>query len=170
MVARGRRFQPRPGQKGGSETGPSPVDRARAGSKHHLLVDQGGLPLAWALTGGNRHDVTQLIPLLESVPAVRGAVGRPRRRPERLIADRGYDFDKQRRLLRRRGIEPVIARRQSEHGSGLGRYRWVVERTFAWLHQFKRLLVRYERRAEMHEAMLALGCCLVCFRRLRCSL
>jgi len=146
------------------------VDRGRRGSKHHLLVDQSGLPLAWRLTGGNRHDVTQLIPLLEAVPAVRGAVGRPRRRPERLLADRGYDFETQRRALRERGIEPVIARRQTEHGSGLGRYRWVVERTFAWLHHFKRLLVRYERRAEMHEAMLALGCCLVCFRRLRCSL
>jgi transposase len=145
------------------------VDRGRAGSKHHLLVDQTGLPLAWALTGGNRNDITQLIPLVEAVPAVRGAVGRPRRRPDRLLADRGYDHDTHRRLLRERGIEPVIARRQTAHGSGLGRYRWVVERTFAWLHHFKRLLVRYERRAEMHEAMLALGCCLVCFRRLRCS-
>ena len=55
----------------------------------------------------------------------------------------------------------------SEHGSGLGRYRWVVERTFAWLHQFKRLLVRYDRHADIHEAFLALGCCLVCYRRFR---
>jgi len=61
-------------------------------------------------------------------------------------------------------------RRQTEHGSGLGRYRWVVERTFAWLHQLKRLLVRYDRRREIHEAFLALGCCLVCYRRLRNSL
>jgi transposase len=59
----------------------------------------------------------------------------------------------------------VIARRKTEHGSGRGRVRRVVERTFAHLHQFKRLLVRYERRSEMHEAMLALGCCLICFRR-----
>jgi transposase len=43
----------------------------------------------------------------------------------------------------------------------------VIERTFAWLHQFKRLLVRYDRRADMHEAFLAIGCCLVCYRRLR---
>jgi transposase len=101
------------------------------------------------------------------VPAVHGLVGRPRRRPERLSADRGYDHDKYRRLLRERGIKPEIARRESEHGSGLGRARWVVERTFAWLHQFKRLLVRYERRADIHRAMLALACCLVCYRRLR---
>src|SRR5712691_5909532 len=167
MVARDRRCQPRAGQKRGSETGPSPVDRGRNGSKHHLLVDANGTPLAWTLTGGNRHDVTQLIPLLDRVPPVSGVVGRPRRRPERLIADRGYDYDKQRRLVRQRGITPVIARKQTDHGSGLGTLRWVVERTFAHLHQFKRLLVRYERRAEMHEAMLAIGCCLICFRRLR---
>jgi transposase len=100
------------------------------------------------------------------VPPVAGRVGRPRRRPDQLIADRGYDFDKHRRLVRERGIRPVIARRKTEHGSGLGTVRWVVERTFAHLHQFKRLLVRYERSAEMHEAMLAIGCCLICFRRL----
>jgi len=167
MVASDRRFQPRAGEKGGSETGPSPVDRGRAGSKHHLLVDATGIPLAYTLTGGNRNDVTQLIPLLERVPAVAGLVGRPRQRPDAVVADRGYDHDKYRRLVRKLGVTPVIARRQTEHGSGLGAVRWVVERSFAHLHQFKRLLIRYERRAEMHEAMLALGCCLVCHRRLR---
>lgn len=99
-----------------------------------------------------------------------GVVGRPRRRPASIVADRGYDHDKYRRLLRERGIKPLIARRQTKHGSRLGRVRWVVERTFAWLHNLKRLLVRYERRADMHEALLALGCCLVCFRRLRSSI
>jgi transposase len=167
VVAGGRGRQPRAGEKGGSATGPSPVDRARNGSKHHLLVDATGIPLAWTLTGGNRHDVTQLIPLVDRVPPVRGRVGRPRRRPDRLSADRGYDYPSHRRQLCRRGIAPEIARRNTEHGSGLGRYRWVVERTFAWLHQFKRLLVRYDRRGEIHEAFLALGCCLVCYRRLR---
>jgi transposase len=99
------------------------------------------------------------------VPDVRGLVGRPRSRPVEIVGDRGYDHDKYRRLVRKRGIRPVIARRKTEHGSGLGTVRWVVERTFAHLHQFKRLLVRYERRSEMHEAMLALGCCLICYRR-----
>jgi IS5 family transposase len=109
--------------------GPSPVDRARPGSKHHLLVDATGIPLAWTVTGGNRNDVTQLVPLLERIPPVRGKVGRPRRRPQRVTADRGYDHDKYRRELRRRGIAPEIARRQTQHGSGLGRARWVVEAT-----------------------------------------
>jgi transposase len=121
------------------------------------------------VTGGNRNDVTQLVPLIERIPPVRGVVGRPRFRPNELVADRGYDHDKHRRLVRERGIRPVIARRQTEHGSGLGRVRWVVERTFAWLHNYKRLLVRYDRRHEMHEAFLALACCLVCFRRVQPS-
>jgi transposase len=169
MVAGGRGLQPSASEKGGSATGPSPVDRARNGSKHHLLVDATGIPLAWTVTGGNRNDVTQLVPLVERVPPVRGKVGRPRRRPERVTADRGYDHDKYRGELRARNIKPEIARRQTEHGSGLGRVRWGVERTFAWLHNYKRLLVRYDRRHEIHEAFLALACCLVCFRRLQPS-
>jgi transposase len=170
VVARGDRLEPSASEKRGSETGPSPVDRGRPGSKQHLLADATGIPLAFSVTGGNRNDVTQLIPLLDAVPAVGGVSGWPRRRPESVIADRGYDHDKYRRLVRQRGVKPVIARRQTEHGSGLGRYRWVVERTFAWLHNFKRLLVRYECRADIHHALLALGCCLVCFRRLRSSI
>ena len=72
MVAGGRGLQSRAGEKGGSETGPRPVDRAKHGSKHHLLVDATGIPLAWTLTGGNRNDVTQLIPLVDRVPSVGG--------------------------------------------------------------------------------------------------
>ena len=87
-----------------------------------------------SLTGGNRNDVTQLLPLLDKVPAVAGVVGRPRHRPDALLADRGYDHDKYRRLLWARGIRPVIAERGTEHGSGLGIFRYVVERTIAWLH------------------------------------
>jgi transposase len=83
------------------------------------------------LTGGNRHDVTQLLGLLDRVPAVTGLPGRPRQRPDTVIADRGYDSNPHRRRLRQRGIKPIIAHRNTGHGSGLGRYRWVIERTFA---------------------------------------
>ncbi|MEU5015561.1 IS5 family transposase [Streptomyces sp. NPDC021749] len=155
--------------KRGDHVGPSPVDRARPGSKHHLIVDRHGTPLAVTVTGGNRHDVTQLLPLLDAVPSIRGLRGRPRRKPRRLYADRGYDFDKYRRLLRKRGIKPLIARRGVAHGSGLGKVRWVVERAFAWLHQFKRLRIRYERRADLHQGLLELACSLICLRRLRTS-
>jgi transposase len=92
-----------------------------------------------SLTGDNRNDVTQLLPLLDKVPTVAGVVGRPRQRPDAPLADRGYDHDKYRRLVRARGITPVIAERGQEHGSGLGVFRWVVERTIAWLHGFRRL-------------------------------
>src|SRR4029453_1477843 len=108
MVAGDRRLQPRASEKGGSATGPSPVDRARNGSKHHLLVDATGIPLAWSVTGGNRTHVTQLVPLIERIPPVRGKLGRPRRRPARVTADRGYDHDKYRRELRKRGIGSEI--------------------------------------------------------------
>ncbi len=124
------------------------------------------MPLAWTLTGGNRDDVTQLLVLLDRVPPVRDRVGRPRRRPQTLIADRGYDHDKYRRLVQQRGVTPIIARRQSEHGSGLGRHRCVVERTFAWLHSRRRLLIRTDRRDDIHEGFLALACCLICWRKL----
>jgi len=147
-------------------TGPSPVDRARTGSKHHLLTDSTGIPLAISLTGGHRNDVTQLLPLIDGVAPVRGKVGRPRQRAERLLADRGYDHDKYRRELRQRGVKAVIARREREHGSGLGRERWVVERTFAWLHNLRRLRTRYERDDQMHLAFMLLGCAVVCQRRL----
>ncbi|WP_432445260.1 IS5 family transposase [Streptomyces malaysiensis] len=156
-----------PGPQRGDHVGPSPVDRARPGSKHHLIVDRRGTPLAVRLTGGNRHDVTQLLPLLDAVPPIRGLRGRPRRKPRHLYSDRGYDFDKYRRMLWKRGIKPMIARRGVAHGSGLGKVRWVVERAFVWLHQFKRLRIRYERRADLHQGLLELACSLICLRRLR---
>ncbi|WUC84029.1 IS5 family transposase [Streptomyces sp. NBC_00536] len=152
--------------KGGSKTGRSPVDRGRTGSKHHLITDAIGIPLAVTLTGSNRNDVTQLIPLLEAVPPVRGKRGRPRRRPDVVLADRGYDHDKYRRLVRKLGVRPLVARRGAEHGSGLGTQRWVVERAFAHLHWFRRLRIRWEVRDDIHEAFLTLGCPLICWRRL----
>jgi transposase len=124
------------------------------------------VPLATILTGANRHDVTQLKPLVEAIPAVRGKAGRPRRRPERLQGDRGYDSEPHRMWLRALGIEPVLAKRNTPHGSGLGVYRWVVERTLSWLHQFRRLRCRYERKPELHEALTSLACALICWRML----
>jgi transposase len=150
----------------GALTGPSPVDRAKTGSKHHLIVDTHGIPLAITLTGGNRNDVTQLLPLIDGVGPVAGKNGRPRQRAERVLADRGYDHDKYRRELRRRDVKPVIAKRGADHGTGLGRERWVVERTFAWLHNLRRLRIRYERRSEIHLAFMLLGCAVICQRAL----
>jgi transposase len=118
------------------------------------------------LTGGNRNDVTQLIPLLEAIPKIRGTRGRPAQRPRHVYGDRGYDHDKYRRQVRARGITPVIARRGAGHGSGLGTKRWYVERTFAWLHAYRRLRTRYERRADIHQALTSLACSVICLRQL----
>jgi transposase len=92
--------------------------------------------------------------------------GRPRRRPREQFAYGGYDRHCYRRQLRARGITPRIARRSVAHGSGLGRQRWVVERGFAWLHAFKQLRTRYERRADLHLGLLQLACALICHRHL----
>jgi transposase len=124
------------------------------------------VPLAVSLTGGNRNDVTQLIPLIDAIGPVPGKRGRPRQRPDALYGDRGYDHDKHRRLLRQRGVKPKIARRGQPHGSGLGKVRWVVERTFAWLHSLRRLRTRYERSGELHTAFLTLGAATICQRLL----
>ena len=151
----------------GEKTGPNPTDRRRPGSKHHVITDAQGVPLNVILTPANDHDVTQLIPLVDGIPPIAGKVGRPQRKPKLLQADRAYDSNGHRAALRERGIIPVIARRRTEHGSGLGVTRWVVERTNAWLHQFRRLRIRFERRADIHEAFLKLSCCLICWRCLK---
>jgi transposase len=104
--------------------------------------------------------------LVDRIVPVRGKRGRPRQRPERVQADRGYDSEPHRKQLRQRKIEPILAKRNTDHGSGLGVTRWVVERTLAWLHQFRRLRTRYDRRPELHEAFMALGCAMICFNYL----
>jgi transposase len=108
--------------------------------------------------------VTQLLPLVVAVPPVGGKPGRPRQKVARVQGDRAYDSEGHRQILRWLGITPVLAERGAEHGSGLGEARWVVERTLSWLHQYRRLRVRYERRADIHQAFLHLGCILICFK------
>ena len=155
-------FYPRRGR--GKKSGPNPTDRRRPGSKHHILTDAQGIPLSLILTGANRHDVTQLLPLVRAIPPVAGLRGAPKRKPELIQADRAYQSEPLRRELAEQGIDTQIARRKTAHGSGLGKTRWVVERTIAWLHQFRRLRVRYERLPSIHEAFLMLGACLICWR------
>jgi transposase len=121
------------------------------------------VPLSVVLTGANAHDVTQLLPLMDAIPSLRGGRGRPRQRPDAVQADRAYGSARHERALRRRKVRPILAQRNTPHGSGLGKTRWVVERTLAWLHQFRRLRVRYERRADIHEAFLAIGCSMICW-------
>ncbi|CAL9641458.1 IS5 family transposase [Streptomyces sp. enrichment culture] len=153
--------------KGGADTGPSPVDRRKRGSKHHLICDGRGTPLKVITTAANVNDVTQTLALVDGVPPVAGRPGRPRRRPEALLGDKGYDSNPNRDELRKRRILPVISRKGSPNVKGLGKLRYVVEQTFALLHQFKRLAVRWERRTELHNAFASLACSLICWRRLK---
>jgi len=98
------------------------------------------------------------MPLIAAIPPVRGRRGRPRQRPGRVYADLGYDHDKYCRQVRDKGITPVIARRGTGHGSGLGVYRWVVEQSIALLHWFRRLRIHWEICDDIHGAFLSLAC------------
>ena len=129
-----------------------------------MIVDRRGVPLAVRLTAANVHDSKVLEDLLDAVPALRtGRRGRPRRRPAKLHADRGYDYQRCRDACHRRHITPRIARRGTGGRDRPGRHRWVVERALAWFGQFRRLRVRDERRADIHEAFLSLAAALICW-------
>ena len=142
------------------------MDRRKNGSKHHLIVDAKGVPLAASLTGANRHDVTQLLPLVEAIPPIRGQVGAPLKKPGKVVADRAYHSDPHRMSLSCKAIATEIARRNTPHGSGKGVFRWFVEQSVALMHQFKRLRVRDD---QIHEAFMNLACAIMCWRRLHSS-
>jgi transposase len=133
------------------------------------VVERHGAPLAVLSTAANVNEGTMLERLIDAIPPLkppRGRPGRPRRRPSKLHADLGYASRRNRAALRRRGITPRIARTGIEPRERLGRYRWIVERDFAWLHRNRRLLVRYEREPELHDAFRHLGCALICWQLL----
>lgn len=131
-----------------------------------MICDGQGIPLAVTLTAGNRNDITELIALVDRVPPT-GRYGKFR--PKTLLADRAYDSRKHRQALKERGITPRIAKRGTGHGSGLGKERWVVERTISWLHANRRLDRRYDCRADIHEAFLTIGCALIYHKHLQHS-
>ena len=157
----------RGGKKGGNYIGPNPTDKGRAGCKRHLVVDATGIPLAVRLSAANVNDCQRVEQMLDAIPPLRRrGPGRPRCRPRKLHADKGYDFKKCRRACRARGILPRIARRGIESSERLGRHRWVVERDFAWMNALRRLRTRYDRRARHYIGFLDLGCALICWNYL----
>ncbi len=121
------------------------------------------MPLAVKQSAANVHDSRLLEEMLDAIRPIRRPRGRPRKRPEELHADKGYDFGRCRKALRERGIKSRINRRGVDSSERLGRHRWVVERTLAWISRYRRLKVRYERRADIHHAFLDLGCALICW-------
>ena len=150
---------------GGQETGKNPTDRGKQGTKRHLVVDAHGIPLAVLVSAANVHDSKMMLATVDAIEPIRAKTrGRPRRRPHKLHADKGYDYRHFRLALRKRRIIPRIARCGVEPKNRLGRYRWVVERTLSWLNRFRRLKIRYEHRADINLAFLQLGCALISLR------
>jgi transposase len=154
-----------PRRFGGALTGKNPTDRAKRGTKRHLLVDGKGTPLALRITGANRNESLEAMNLVDDIPPIRGRRGRPRRKPKALYGDRQYGTPRNHQGLKDRGIEDHLAQPRTPHGSGLGKIRWVVESTLSWVGQARRLKVRYERLPAMHRAFhylrLAQICCKV---------
>jgi len=162
LVPGGHRLRLGAGRFWGTQTDPNPTDRGKAGTKLHLVTDGQGAPLAVKQTGANVHDSEPALELVDSIPPIRQWRGRPRRRPVVLVGDKAYGSPEIHWQLRQRRIGSLIAR-QGQEDWGLGRLRWVVERTLAWLNQFRRLRLRYEKRADIHQAFLTIGCLLMCW-------
>jgi transposase len=165
------RWQLRAGEKGGPKVGKT---KRGKGTKWMVLVDGAGTPLGAYLEAASPAEVTLLERTLDTVAVGRpGKPGRPRKRPARLIADRGYDSNPLRARLAQRGIEPLIPARRNhkkathQDGRKLRRYRrrWIVERTFAWLGHFRRLVVRYERLITTYAGLFHIACALLTLRR-----
>ncbi len=151
----------------GAKTGPNPTDRGKNGSKRHLIVDGQGTPLAIEHTGANVHDSEMAIALVDGIPPIKQPRGRPRKRPDEVLGDRAYDAEEKiRQPLRQRKTTPLIPKGNTEHGRGLGKFRYVVEAAFDWLFNQRRLRVRYEKRDDIHQAFLIIGCFLICWRRI----
>lgn len=150
---------------GGDKTGPSPVDRRKPGTKYTLMTDRNGVPLAVRVKGGNRSDQREILPMIEEeFPHVGGQPGRPKIGPQEVVADAGYDSETTREVLRCLGIRPMIRKRGTRHGSHLGRIRWVVERSIAWLKGLRRLRVRYDRNHTVIEGWATLAMSILTFR------
>ena len=149
---------------GGEATGPSPVDRGKPGTKHTLLVDRNGVPLVIRTARAGKSDHAELLPALLDFPKVGGRPGRPKELPDELYGDRGYGSAAARAVLRWLGVEPHLPLARDPHGSGLGKVRWVVERTIGWVKGLRRMRVRYDRLLVVREAFTTLAAAVVCFR------
>jgi transposase len=122
------------------------------------------VPLVIHTAPANASDYKLILPVVEDFPEIGGKPGRPRKHPDIIYADRGYDSEVIRQSLRSQGIKPVIARRGTDHGSSLGRIRWVVERTISWFKGLRRLRIRYDRSDDVQDAWNRLAASVLCYR------
>ncbi len=154
--------------KGGWHTGRNPTDRGKQGVKRHIVTDANGIPLLVHTGRANQRDEQLLEPLLLSLPTIPDALGQPRSKPEAVQGDRGYGFPWTILAVLAMGIVSLLAPRGKDqpHGSGLGKTRYVVERTLAWLGNFRRLKLCYERKGMHFQSFNVLAACVVCANRL----
>ncbi len=160
-----------PAKKGGDAIGKT---KRGKGTKCLVVVEGQGVPLGVSVHSASPAEVTLVEDTLKTIAVPRGGRGRPRSRPGRLIADKAYDSDPLRSRLARRGIELIAPHRvnrrklKTQDGRKLRRYRrrWKVERTFAWLHNYRRLVVRWERHVKMFLAFIHVACILITLRAL----
>jgi transposase len=145
-------------KRGGDLTGPNPTDRGKRGSKYHVAVDGRGVPVARTVTAANVNDTLAFERLFLAAFAV---VARIRT----VFADEGHDAERHRELCRRFGAEPDIHRRGQPHGSGLGKRRWPVERSNAWVPENRRLALRYDRLGFVIQSLLQAACIFLVARR-----
>lgn len=152
---------------GGAETRPNLADRDRLGSKRHLAVDGEGIRLAVTQSAANMHDFKMLEARVDAIPPITRPQGRPRKPPDKLHVDKAFESIRCRRARRACVFIPRIARRGIESSQGLGCHRWVAERILSWVNQFRRLKVRHEQRADIHQTCVYLGCALMCWNALQ---
>jgi transposase len=143
------------------------VDRGKSGSKIHVLSDRAGVPLSVAVSAANTNDADALKPLIRAVPAIKSRRGPRRRKPAKLHADEAYDHTELRKWVRDRGIIVRIARKGIKTSKKLGKHRWVIERSIAWLSGYHRLTIRYDHYANHFSAFLTLAATLTCYKKLR---
>ena len=159
-------------QEGGEHTGPSPVDRRKKGCKRHVLADAEGIPLV-VLTGpANQRDDGKLEDLIEAWPVLTdGKTGEVHFLPKTLMGDRGYGFAYLIAIVLLYGIASLLSPRGKDkpHGSGLGKQRWVVERTMSWLTNFRRINFCYEHKGEHFQAFHDLAACVICANKLKAA-
>ena len=146
-------------KRGGELTGPNPTDRSKAGTKYHIAVNGDGLPVACAVTAANVNDTLLFERLFRTAFVVMVRV-------RTAFADKGYDAKSNRDLCRKSRAEPRIGKRGQPHGSGLGKRRWPVERTNAWLLENKRLGLRYDRLGFVVKSLLQAACVFLVASRL----
>jgi transposase len=138
-------------KRGGDLTGPNPTDRSKRGTKYHVAVTGDGIPVACVATAANVNDTLVFERLFLSAFAVTARIAT-------VFADKGYDAEDNRVLCRRFGAEPHIHKRRRPHGSGLGKRRWPVERSNAWVLENKRLALRYDRLGFIVQSLLQAAC------------